>query len=175
MGLNGDIVLFPTAGRPPEDPEPIARKAIATFERLGLLLPGTADVCKKPKPWLGRFAEAREDGELAEDEYALYVVDPTRVLAPLRELVFVMNTEGTEEPGEIEFPYVEFSVVTKRLPVTSGYDGKLLGDTWATVEFSYGDVRYNPEIHRIRNERHRIFAALAEDFGSPVSWGVDIG
>ncbi len=141
MGLNGDIVLFPTAGSPPDAPDVTARNAIATFERLGLLLPGTADTCEKPKPWLGRFAEARESGEISERDYALYIVGPERVLAPLRELVFVMNTEGTEEPGEIEFPYVEFSVIKKQLPVTSGYDGALLGYTWATVEFSYGDVR----------------------------------
>ena len=85
------------------------------------------------------------------------------------------DIEGTEEPGEIEFPSVEFSVIKKQLPVTSGYDGALLGNTWATIEFSYGDVRYNPELHRIRNQQHEVFAALAEVFGSPVSWGVDIG
>jgi hypothetical protein len=70
---------------------------------------------------------------------------------------------------------VEFSVIKKKLPVTSGYDGTLLGNTWATIEFSYEDVRYDPEIHRIRNQQHKVFEALAEVFGSSISWGVDIG
>jgi len=175
MGMNGEIVLFPTDGSPPEDPDMIARNAIATFERLGFLLPDTANSCEKPKPWLGRFSEARKTGEIQEQDYALYIVRPDRILAPLRELVFVMNTEGTEEPGEIELPYVEFSVIKKKLPVTSGYDGTLLGNTWATIEFSYEDVRYDPEIHRIRNQQHKVFEALAEVFGSSISWGVDIG
>ena len=175
MGLNGSIVLFPTGGDPPADPNATARDAIAVFERHGFLQQGSADSCQKPEPWLGRFAEARKNSEIAPADYALYIVGPDRILTPLRELVFVMNSEGTEEPGEIELPYIEFSVTNKRLPVTSGYDGTVLGNTWATIEFSYEDVRYDPAIHRIRDPKHKVFAALMRVFGSPVSWGVDIG
>jgi hypothetical protein len=175
MGMHGTIVLLPTKGSPPTDPGATARKAITVFEKLGLFLPGTIESCKKADLSFGRFADALESGEINPEDYALYNVEPQRLLAPLRELVFVMNTEGYDEPGEIEFPYVEFSVIKKRLPVTCGYDGSVLGNTWATIEFSYGDCRYDPEIHKIRTDRHLLFTELTKVFGSPMLVGVDIG
>lgn len=173
MGMNGTIVVFPTAGSPPPNPDATARRAIAAFERLGLLLTGTADECSKPRPWIGRFAERRNEGEIPAEDYALYIVQPNRILPPLGELVYLHDSK--EKPGTFELPCVEFSVIKKSFPLISGYDGNILGNTWATVEFSYEDVRYNPEIHRVRNPSHPIFVSLKDVFASPVSWGVDIG
>jgi hypothetical protein len=138
-----------------------------------MLLPGTADECSKPRPWIGRFAELRNKGEIPADDYALYIVQPNRILSPLGELVYLLDSE--EEPGTFELPYVEFSVIKKALPIESAHDGSELGNSWATVEFSYEDVRYDPEIHRLRNPSHPILAALKDVFGSPVSSGIDIG
>lgn len=173
MGMNGTIVVFPTAGSPSRNPDATARQAIAAFERLGLLYPGTADECSKPQPWIGRFAELRNKGAIPAADYALYIVQPNRILPALGEVVYLLDSE--EEPGMFELPYVEFSVIKKTLPVTSAHDGSVLGNSWATVEFSYEDVRHDPEIHRIRNASHPVLAALKDVFGSAVSWGVDIG
>jgi hypothetical protein len=171
VGMNGTIVIFPTGGKPPSNPESIAKQAIEVFERLRLLLPNTAKVCEKPKPSLGRFSESLKSGELRGEDYALYIVPPSRILTGLRELVFLLDGE---EPGTFELPYVDFSVIKKALPVTSAYDGRVLATTWSTIEFSYEDVRYDPEIHRIRDVKHPVFSCLAEIFSSAISWDVDI-
>jgi len=187
MGLYGDIVLFPTAGTPPTDPDSIARRAIEAFERLDLLVPGTASVCEPPRPWVGRFAQDRKIGTLAEEDYAIYVVKPERVRPALRKLVYLSpdwlarvqiglrSGYGAARHAPTELPWLEFSVIRKSLPIFCSYDKRTIGTTWATVEFDYEDVRYNPRIHRIRDAQHPIFAALADGFSSPISWDVDIG
>ena len=40
---------------------------------------------------VGRFADVRNCGVIAAEDYALYIVEPDRVLSPMRELVFVME------------------------------------------------------------------------------------
>jgi hypothetical protein len=176
MGLNGIVVVFPTGDKPPENPDATARLAIEVFEKLGLLRSGTADLCERPKPYLGRFAEERNRGEFPADDYALFIVHPDRLLPAMGELVCVFKDQESVEPDRFELPYLEFSVIKKALPIISGYDGRTLCKTWATIEFSYEDARYNPEIHRIRNPKHDIFAALEElVFHAPVTWDVDIG
>ena len=175
MGLNGTILVFPKAGSPPPAPDPIARRAIAVFENYDLLHPNTANQCETPKPWIGMFAEHRENGDLATDEYALYIVRPEQIAPKMRELVYLLDVDADGQQSPIELPFIEFSVATKPFPIINGYDGRTLCTTWAVVAFSYEDAGYVEEIHRIRNDKHPIFDALSEVFSSPISWDVQIG
>jgi hypothetical protein len=175
MGLCGTILVFPKAGSPPTAPDPVARQAIAAFEKHGLLLPDTANHCETPTRWnRGTFAEHRENGDLAADEHALYMLKPGRITQQIQDIVHVADISfGLTSP--IEVPTLEFSVTTKALPIINGYDGRTICTTWAVVAFSFGDTSYDEEIHRIRNDKHPIFDALSEVFSSPVAWDVQIG
>ena len=175
MGLCGTIVVFPKAGSPPTAPDPVARQAIAAFEKNGLLLPDTANHCETPSRWnRGEFGEHRDSGALAEHEHALYMLKPGRITQQMQDIVYVADISfGLTAP--IEVPTIEFSVTTKALPITNGYDGRTVCITWALVAFSFGDTRYDEEIHRIRNFKHPIFDALSEVFSSAVAWDVHIG
>jgi hypothetical protein len=174
MGLNGTILIFPKMGSPPASPDVVGKCAIEAFEQHKLLLPDTASHCKPPKPWIGVFAEYREDGILAAADYSVHIVQPERITPEMQKVVYLLDVDADGQPTPIQLPCVEFSVATKALPIIN-YDGQTLCTTWAVVAFSYEDVRYNEEIHRIRDEQHPIFAALSEVFSSPVGWAVQIG
>lgn len=175
MGLNGTILLFPTAGRPAIDPDAVAKRAIEAFEAENLLLPDTVVQCKVPKPWIGTFAEHKENARLAQGENAIYIVEPDRIAPKMSELVYLVDVDADGQPSPIELPYIEFSVTTKALPIINGYDGATLCTTWAIVGFSYEDVRYDEEIHRIRDGNHPIFNSLSKVFASPIGSAVQIG
>lgn len=173
MGLNGTILVFPKAGIPPTAPDMLARGAIVAFERHGLLLPDSVDSCEPPTRLNGGiFTEERAAGELAPHEHSLYLLKEGRLTPRMQEIVYVGDI-GFKVP--IEVPNIEFSVLSKKLPIVDGYSGRTICTTWAVIAFSFGDSRYDEEIHRIRNDKHPVFSTLADWFGSPIGWDVQIG
>ncbi len=173
MGLNGTVFIYPTGGDPPDDPDAIARSAIRVMEECGLLVPGTSQLENAPEHY-GLMEEFQRDPAFIGHKCAQYEVAPEQISPRMSEIVYLLDTDDDDQPVPIELPYVETLAMTARLPLVNGYDGRTMCHTWAAIGFSYDDMRYNEEKHRIRNVTHPVMSALADLFRSPIAWDVQI-
>lgn len=183
MGMYGSVVIHPIGGRAPgrKRREAVARDIVRAFERVALLPSGTADA-----------AHASPATDLVGCKELPSGVEGVRLriggwgfLAGITDLIFAWTwseyhegldlkiPEG-ESPEQFVFPILDVVVSSKSVRSTH-FDGELAFQSWAMVEFSFGDIRANlEEVHRIRNEEHPLFRELASILGTEVAWTVVI-
>jgi hypothetical protein len=75
---------------------------------------------------------------------------------------------------EIFLPEIDIFVFSQPVRILD-YDRRLVCTPWTLIEFGFGDCRYSPDIHRIRDMEHAFFRGLERIFGCKPQWTVVTG
>ncbi len=169
MGMYGTITLFPRRGLPPEVPEAAAWAIGQCLERAGLIRPNAAAEAREAEPdwsWLSRAEDLAEEGDRPE-----YFIQRLPDDAPTPAIEGLVPYWPDFSQG-LDLPDITIAASTRRLPLIDGVSGTDMGVAWATIEFSYQDIRLDPDFHRLHDEAHPIFRALDAVLGGDWGWTV---
>jgi hypothetical protein len=200
MGVYGNVLIYPELALPeggwlsrafgrrliPEafravPPVEQVMAVARVFEAARLLQPGallTAEPSAKPLADNSHVATYRPPS----DEYAHLQFAPNQLTGALAALVFTatdseLNSDDSavSSSAELVVPWLDITVVSSvtSVEVEPHPQSKHLlrqVQSWAFVEFAFGDVRFSDEVHVIRNPSHQIFEDLKAYFHSPVQW-----
>jgi hypothetical protein len=181
MGRNASIILYPLEGVAPAAPDLDSkiREVILALERANVVADGVSlDVeMDRETTFVTADLDEDEDGSESEHTWSHAYVEPRNLSFSVRDLVYSATEEVWSEEtspalkDELAVPLLDVTVFDGPLTVIDDTDEEI--STWAFVEFSYEDARYDPEkIHTIRNDAHRAFTELKRAFGSEVGWSV---
>jgi hypothetical protein len=179
MGVDASILLYPITGDPEHfTPTNLCRQILETLQQSEIVVSGEPSQMLIENNVAG-YTRARWEVPLDGASYSILPEHLNRKAESLfllltnrklHELCEEEVPEG-EDPDELVGPSISVTAVNKSMPVRNSYTNDTLCKTWALIEINH-DLRYDKNIHRLLNERHKVFAALAKLFGSEIAWTV---
>lgn len=177
MGTYAAVILHPVSQVPPTglDPTEKALEVLRALINLGLIYPQAATIDEL----LIRDFQQWQHHEWSGSPGLWFYVRPDLICPSIASLVYTQTEfevwEGKPpadvNADDVSLPTLEITVMRQAMPLVDACEG-VLCRTWATVEFHFEDTRFHPDIHRVRDEGHPIFAALQRVFGAAVNWKV---
>jgi hypothetical protein len=178
--MYASVVIHPLGGRAPGQKrlDAVVRNIVRSFERTVLLLPGTADTA--PVSPVTTVVGCREFP--ADVTGVSLGVDGPAFLPGITDLICALTWAEYGDGLDLDFPtgvtgdqfvfpILTVSVCSKAVRAIQP-DGVLACKSWAMIEFSFEDARFNEELHRIRNEEHPLFHELAIALKTEMAWTV---
>jgi hypothetical protein len=168
MSISGSVVLYPTDAQPhPAGPAAAVSSILAALEGCKLVQGGTSAQVQDDR---ATFAVRPSAGPRSHA-----VIGPDKLLPAVGELVVTVSADELGADGDgIALPYLDVTALASSVALVN-HDGTEACRSWAFVEFSWEDARLHPELHRVLDESHAVFAALAGALGGPIRWCVVSG
>ena len=183
MGIYGTVVIHPNSpakATTDSDRKATAMSVIKCLVDLNLLQESGAEQLRHDDGTtmaIGQHIEGKQPKGL---KWIHYAIEPEHLTPAIGELVYCdtakvwWGEKDRKKRDLIAIPYVDVTVFSKVLPFHD-HDGQTVFDTNTLLEFSYEDARLSPEVHSVRDPKHKLFRSLQKALGSKISWGVVSG